>query len=94
MHALAFTILLLFSTLLFVTAGVIIGGQYSKTEYVFSQSSLQIAVGVVVTIVWVSTIAVEILITEYTVSVLIHGIMGAVVGYLFSDKNLNITIGG
>lgn len=94
MHALAFIILLLFSTLSFLIVGAAIGCQYTNTKQVFSQSSLQIAVGIVVTIVWVSTITVEILITDYTVSVLIHGIMGAVVGYLFSDKNLNITIGG
>jgi hypothetical protein len=44
--------------------------------------------------VWAASIVAEIIIPAYTVSVLIHGIMGAVVGYLFSDDGLDINIGG
>lgn len=55
--------------------------------------SLQIIVGLLVTSVWVVSIGAEIIIPAYTVSVLIHGIMGAVVGYLFSEDGFTINIG-
>lgn len=74
--------------------GVIGGWLLNKKENVFSRSNLQIAVGILVTIVWVASIAAEILIPTYTVSVLVHGIMGAVVGYLFSDDGITFNIGG
>jgi hypothetical protein len=88
-----FTIFLIASLVLFLFG--IVGGWYlSNKEQVFTRSNLQIAVGILVTIVWAASIAAEILIPAYTVSVLIHGIMGAVVGYLFSDDGLTINIGG
>ena len=59
-----------------------------------THSNLQILVGVLVTIVWVIAIISEILIPTYTVSALIHGIMGAIVGYLFSDDGLSINVTG
>jgi hypothetical protein len=82
-----FTIFLLGSLVLFAI-GMVIGWQFSQEESVFTQSNL------IVTIVWVASIAAEILIPAYSVSFLIHGIMGAVVGYLFADDGFDITIGG
>jgi hypothetical protein len=87
-------ILLLLASLFLFLVGVAGGWQLSKKENVFTRSNLQIAVGLMVTAVWASSIAAEILIPAYTVSFLIHGIMGAVVGYLFSDDGLDINIGG
>lgn len=87
------TIFLLASLVLFLF-GVIGGWFLSKKENVFTRSNLQIAVGILVTIVWVASIAAEIIIPAYTVSVLVHGIMGAVVGYLFSDDGITFNIGG
>lgn len=60
----------------------------------FTKKNLRLAVGTIVSIVWVVSIAAEIIIPTYTVSVFIHGIMGAVVGYLFSDKGITFNIGG
>jgi hypothetical protein len=88
-----FTLFLLASLALFI-AGLLAGWQASTKETIFTHSNLRIAVGILVTIVWVGSIVAEIIIPAYTVSVLIHGIMGAVVGYLFSDDGLNINIGG
>lgn len=88
-----FTIFLLGSLALFIL-GTVLGWQVSTREDALTRSNLQIAVGILVTIVWVATVAAGILIPAYTTSVLIHGIMGAVVGYLFSDDGLNINIGG
>jgi hypothetical protein len=74
-------------------------GRYSRWKLpdftdVFTESNLQIAVGILVTIVWAVTVTAEILIPAYTVSVLIHGIMGAVVGYLFSEDGITFSLGG
>ena len=87
------TIFLLASLVLFLVG--IIGGWYlSQREQIFTRSNLQIVVGTLVTIVWAASIAAEIIIPAYTVSVLVHGIMGAVVGYLFSDDGITFNIGG
>lgn len=72
-----------------------IGGGYilTRDDARFSRSKLQIVIAIVVTLVWVVSIVAEILIPAYTVSALVHGIMGAVVGYLFSEDGLKINIG-
>jgi len=84
----------LLGSLFLFLIGLIGGWFLSKKEKVFTQSNLQIAVGILVTIVWVVSIVAEIILPAYTVSVLIHGIMGAVVGYLFSDDGITFNIGG
>jgi hypothetical protein len=87
-------ILFLLASLAIFIAGGVAGRELATTETIFTRSNLRITVGILVTIVWVGSIVAEIVIPAYTVSVLIHGIMGAVVGYLFSDDGLNINIGG
>lgn len=87
------TIFLLASIVLFLI-GMVGGWLLSEKSTIFTKSNLQIAVGILVTIAWVASIAAEILIPAYTVSVLVHGIMGAVVGYLFSDDGITFNIGG
>lgn len=87
------TIYFIASLVLFLVG---IGGGYiiaiGKTD--ISKPRLRTAVAIVVTIVWIISIGAEIIIPAYTVSVLVHGIMGAVVGYLFSDDGLTFNIGG
>lgn len=87
------SIFLLASLVLFFV-GLIGGWFLSQKDVRFTRSNLQILVGVLVTVVWAVSIVAEILVPAYTVSVLIHGIMGAVVGYLFSDDGLTFNIGG
>ena len=58
------------------------------------KSKLQVVIGALVTAIWVVSIVAEIFIPAYTVSMLVHGIMGAVVGYLFSEDGVTINIGG
>lgn len=86
------TIFLLASLFLFLVGAV--GGWFisNKKKDTMTKSNLQIAVGLLVTIMWVVSIVAEILIPAYTVSVLVHAIMGAVVGYLFSEDGLGISI--
>lgn len=85
--------LYLFATLVLFIFGIVGGWFLSRKGVVFTRSNLRIAVGMLVTIVWAASIAAEIIIPAYTVSVLVHGIMGAVVGYLFSDDGLTFNIG-
>jgi hypothetical protein len=87
------TIFLLSSLFLFLIG--IMGGWLvaERSNNVRLKTRLQVIVGVLVTIVWVISIAAEILIPAYTVSTLIHGIMGAVVGYLFTEEGITIGLG-
>lgn len=87
------TIYILASLVLF-TFGISTGYILTRGETTFSRSKLQIVIAIAVTLVWIVSIVAEIIIPTYTVSVLVHGIMGAVVGYLFSEDGLNINIGG
>lgn len=84
----------LFASLVLFFVGLVGGWFLSQKDVTFTRSNLQIAVGVLVTFVWAASIAAEIVIPAYTVSVLVHGIMGAVVGYLFSDDGITFNIGG
>lgn len=88
-----FTLFVLASLSIFAI-GLGAGWYVSRKDTSLTRANLQIAVGIMVTIVWAISIAAEILIPTYTVSVLIHGIMGAVVGYLFSDDGITFNIGG
>ncbi len=88
-------------TTLYILASIIvfafgIGSGYILTrgDTTFTRSELRTVIALAVTLVWIVSIVAEIIIPVYTVSVLIHGIMGAVVGYLFSEDGLNINIGG
>lgn len=89
------TTLFLLASLTLFLFGIAGGWFFSKKhDTELPKTRLQIVVGVLVTIVWVVSIAAEIIIPAYTVSVLVHGIMGAVVGYLFSDDGITFNIGG
>lgn len=85
-------IFLLASGFLFLL-GVVGGWLLSRRRGERLKSRLQVAVGLIVTFVWVISIAAEIIIPAYTVSILVHAIMGAVVGYLFSEEGITINIG-
>lgn len=89
------TILLLATIATFII-GIIVGAAITRTEgtHTFTRARLQLVMGAVVTTVWVITIVADILISSYSVSFFVHGIMGAVVGYLFSDEGLTFTLKG
>jgi len=73
-----------------VLGGAIIGWFFSTRE--ITEHRLRVGVATIITIVWVITIIAEIVIPSYTVAMVIHAIMGAVVGYLFSDSGLTSII--
>lgn len=74
--------------------GLAIGWILTANSPSTSTEKLRIAISVVVTLLWVVTVAADIFITGYTVSPLMHAIMGAIVGYFFTDKEINIGITG
>ena len=87
------TAYIIISIVLFVF-GISAGYVLTRDDTTFSRSKLQTVIAIAVTLVWIVSIISEILVPSYTVSVLVHGIMGAVVGYLFSEDGLQINIGG
>jgi hypothetical protein len=74
--------------------GILLGWRVLSKPEPITQSDLRIAIGALVAVAWTISIAAEIVIPSYTVSLLVHGIMGAVVGYLFSEDGLTVNIGG
>lgn len=78
----------------FLFLGIIVGWLLTREQKTFTKTDLRILIAILVTMIWAMSIIAEILIVTYTVSVLTHGIMGAVVGYLFSEEGITFNIGG
>lgn len=76
------------------TLGLAVGYIYSKDSDDSTNKKVRTAIAIVVTAVWVVAMIADIFITGYVVSPLVHALMGAVVGYFFAEKGLNINIGG
>lgn len=72
--------------------GILVGYQFSIKNKNLDKR-LKAFVVIVVVIVWSLTIIVEIVVPTYTVSTLIHGIMGAVAGYLLGDEGITLNLG-
>jgi hypothetical protein len=86
------TIVLLAVTLFHV--GLLIGWILSSRTEVTTKSKLKTMVAVVITLGWISATVAGILIASYTVSPLLHALMGAIVGYFFTEDGLTFNIGG
>jgi hypothetical protein len=69
------------------------GWLLTKLRKSFTDPPIQTAIAFLITAVWVIAVSAEILVPTYTVSIMLHGIMGAVVGYLFSEEGITINIG-
>jgi uncharacterized membrane protein len=87
------TILVLLTVILFFI-GVLIGWILSNHAELTTQNKLKTMVAVVITLGWISATIAEILIASYTVSPLLHALMGAIVGYFFTDDGINLNVGG
>jgi len=87
------TTLILVSVTLFLV-GLLTGWLYSKDSMVSTESKIQLLVAVVVTMGWISATVAGILVASYTVSPLLHALMGAIVGYFFTNDGLTFNIGG
>lgn len=69
--------------------GILIGWLYGSDDNSITEHQLRIGIAIVITMTWVVTIIAEILVPSYTVAMVIHAIMGAVVGYLFSENGIS-----
>lgn len=87
------TTIILVSVTLFLV-GLLIGWLYSRDSQVTTKSKIKLLVAVVVTMGWISATVAGILIASYTVSPLLHALMGAIVGYFFTEDGITFNIGG
>lgn len=86
------TTIILVSITLFLI-GILIGWLYSRDSEITAHSKLKIIVALVVTLGWISATAAGILLTTYTVSPMLHALMGAIVGYFFTEDGINFNFG-
>lgn len=85
------TIVLLSATLF--TIGLLIGWIISKDSERSTKAKMQTMVAVVITLGWISATAAGIFITEYSVSPMLHALMGAIVGYFFTEDGITFNLG-
>lgn len=85
--------LILVSTTLFAV-GLLIGWIHSKDSAVTTERKIKTMVAVVITLGWISATAAGIFMAGYTVSPMLHALMGAIVGYFFTDDGIEFNIGG
>lgn len=89
---------LLSTTLLILTAtlfciGILIGWMMSNHGTINTENNLRTVVAIVVMIGWISATIAGILIATYSVSPLLHALMGAIVGYFFTDDGIIFNVG-
>lgn len=86
------TTLLLVSVTLF-SVGLLIGWLYTRDSEVTTRNKIKWMVAVVITLGWISATAAGIFIAGYTVSPMLHALMGAIVGYFFTEDGINLNFG-
>lgn len=90
-EALTLTTVLLVSVATF-SLGFLLGWISSSRKDLKTNMKIRIMVAVVITLVWLFTTVAGIIVASYTVSPLIHGLMGAIVGYFFTEDGLSIEL--
>lgn len=73
--------------------GALVGYLYSRDAEKTQTEKTRTVIAISVTLVWITAMIADILIANYVISPLVHAIMGAVVGYFFADKGVNINLG-
>lgn len=84
--------LILLGLVIFLS-GILIGWIISSHERLKTDGKLKTLVALVITIGWITATVSGILLASYTVSPLIHALMGAIVGYFFTDDGVSFNIG-
>ncbi len=87
------TMLILVSITLFFV-GLLIGWLYTRDSTLGTKDKVKWMVAVVITLGWISATTAGIFIAGYTVSPMLHALMGAIVGYFFTEDGVNLNIGG
>jgi len=90
--ALTTTTIILISTTLF-SIGLLLGWLYSKDSEATTESKVKLMVAVTISLGWISATTAGIFIAGYSVSPLLHGLMGAIVGYFFTEDGVTFNIG-
>ncbi len=92
-NVLTTTAIILLALILF-QVGLAVGWILSNQSNVTTKSKLKTMVAIVVTLGWLAATIAGIIIPDYSVSPLLHALMGAIVGYFFTEDGLNLNIGG
>lgn len=74
--------------------GSTVGWYVSSRSEQISERAFRRSVAAIIITMWTFAVGADVLITSYDAPVLLHGIMGAVTGFLFSEDGLDIQIGG
>lgn len=74
--------------------GLGIGWVLTKDSTLSQNLKLKTGISIAVTIVWMFTVVADVFMTGYTLSPLVHAIMGAVVGYFFTDGDVEVDATG
>lgn len=90
--AISTTTLILVGITIF-SIGLLLGWLYTSDSEETTTNKLQLMVAVIVTLVWVGGTVSTILIAGYTVSPMVHALMGAIVGYFFTEDGITFNIG-
>jgi hypothetical protein len=73
--------------------GLLIGWIYSRDSKTTLKNKIRLLVTIVIMLGWISTTAAGIIIANYSVSPMIHALMGSIVGYFFTEDGINVNIG-
>lgn len=83
------TVVYIFLVVVVFGVGSLVGWLYADRGTKITKQRLRTGIAIAITVVWIVTIIAEIIVPSYTVAMVIHAIMGAVVGYLFSENGLS-----
>lgn len=89
-----FTITLILLSITLFSVGLLVGWIYTQDSEETTKGKLRTMVAVVITLGWLSATGAGILITGYTVSPMLHALMGGIVGYFFTEDGIGFNIGG
>lgn len=73
--------------------GIFVGIWIGARSDVLEIPNVQVIVALAITFIWAFSVASDIVLAHYSTSVLVHGIMGAVSGFLFTDEGFTVNIG-
>lgn len=94
MLSLTTTIIILLTAALFLIGAVVGWVASSHGDEDATKSKIKIVVAIAVTLVWISATLAGIVLPAYTVSPMVHALMGAIVGYFFTDNGITLNLGG
>jgi len=86
-------ILILLTLVTVFSLGALVGWLISNLSELTARTKMKVMVAVVISLGWISATVSGILLTSYSVSPLLHALMGAIVGYFFTEDGINFNVG-